>query len=131
VKFAKLILVAYGLMFLYFGVLLFARPTAITDTIPLQLTEPTAVAEIRAFYGGLELGLGAFLVAAGLRRAFTRPGLWLLFGISAGLTLGRITGIAVDHATTSFIFIALVVEAAGLILSGVALRLCRETAPVA
>ena len=128
-KFAKLILVVYGLMFLYFGVLLFVRPTAIADTIPLELTDPTAVAEIRAFYGGLELGLAAFLIASGLRRTFMRPALWLLFGISLGLTLGRIVGIFVDQATTSFIYIALTVECAGVILSSVALRLSRETTP--
>jgi hypothetical protein len=115
-------------MFLYFGILLYVRPAALSDTVPLQLTDPTAVAEIRAFYGGLEIGLGAFIVAAGIIRAFLCPGLWLLFAISAGLTLGRITGIAVDHASGSFIFIALAVESAGVILSGVALRRIRNTA---
>jgi hypothetical protein len=129
VKFSKLILIAYGLMFLYFGVLFFVRPMALANTIPLPLTDPIAVAEIRAFYGGLEIGLGAFLIAAGLLRAFIRPGLWLLLGISAGLTLGRITGITLDHATGSFIFIALAVEFGGLTLSGIALRLTHEAAP--
>ena len=126
-KFSRVILIVYGLMFLYFGVLLYVRPEALSNTVPLQLTDPMAVAEIRAFYGGLEIGLGVFLVAAGVIHSFIRPGLWLLFAISAGLTLGRITGIVIDHATGSFIFIALAVESAGLIFSGIGLRLTRAS----
>jgi len=130
-KFSRVVLVLYGLMFLYFGVLLYVRPAELANTVPLQMTDPMAVAEIRAFYGGLEIGLGAFLIAAGLLRSFMRPGLWLLLGISAGLTLGRITGITVDHATGSFIFIALAVESAGLVLSGIGLRLSGGGTPAA
>lgn len=125
-KLARFSLIAYGLMFLYFGVLLYIKPTAIGNTVPLQFSGPAAVTEIRAFYGGMEIGLGAWFVAAGVLASLRRPGLWLLLALSAGLTLGRITGILVDHAAGGFIFIALAVESGGVILSAVALRLTRR-----
>ena len=127
VKFARVVLGLYGAMFLYFGVLLFVKPTALSDALPVELVGPVAVAEIRAFYGGLEIGLGIFLLAAGFRREMLRAGLWLLLLISAGLTLGRSAGIAIDRAVDSFLFVALAVELAGVALSAISIRLTRGT----
>jgi hypothetical protein len=126
VKLARLALLAYGAMFLYFGLLLFFKPEAFSDTIPVELTDPVARAEIRAFYGGMEIGLAAFLLCSVFRRSFVRPALWFLLLISAGLALGRVVGMAVDHASGTFIYLALAVESAGVVLSGLSLKLTAD-----
>ena len=51
-----LILAAYGVVF-------FARPSALGGLVGLEFTSPDAPVEIRAFYGGLELGIAGFLLA--------------------------------------------------------------------
>lgn len=98
-----------GLGFLGFGLWLVIAPAA--ALAPLGITASAAgLIELRAFYGGLELGLGAFLLACAFRPDWRRAGLWLTFLGNAGIGLTRIAGIALGGEFVPFFAFALVWE---------------------
>ena len=85
--------------------------------------------EIRAFYGGLELGLAAFFVLALQRPSWFAPAL-MLQALALGATAAaRLYGI-IGGGTTEIMLALLAAEAAGCALAIVALsRLDRERSP--
>ncbi len=64
----RILIVLSAGIFLFFGAWLFAIPSAL-EGIGIELTTPEAFIDIRATYGGLELGLAAFLLVAQARPA--------------------------------------------------------------
>lgn len=62
-----LVLKITAFFFLAFGLVALAYPELVVGPSGVLLTVPAARAEIRAFYGGLELGFGLFLWAGALR----------------------------------------------------------------
>jgi hypothetical protein len=123
---ARLILVVAGLGFLVFGVALIWSPISAFAGIDMLFPDEALVRiELRAFYGGLELGLGALLVAAGLRPDYQRAGLWLCAASYGGIGLARLIGIVLEGGfTNSFLITALVIEL-GLAAAAVGLLLRR------
>ena len=75
--FSRILLVLLGLMFLSFGVAFLLRPAQMAQMVGIELPEPTARMEIRAFYGGLEIGLAVFLFAC------AATGVWIMPGLAA------------------------------------------------
>ena len=124
---ARLSLGLSALAFAVFGALFLVSPTTL-GRIGIWLTLPNAVAEIRAFYGGLELGLAAFFVLALQRPAWFAPALMLqalAFGATAA---ARIFGILFEGGTTEIMLALAAAEVAGCVVAIVALsRLRRET----
>ena len=98
---AQKILLIAGLAFLVFGVLFLAIPERMMRLVEIPLDTPTAVTEIRAFYGGLEIGLGAFLIWCCIARERVRTGLWAAALTLAGLAFGRSVGIAAEQGALS------------------------------
>lgn len=89
-------------------------------------TTPSALTEIRAFYGGLQLGVGLFLVWC--LRASDRVSMGLLLG---GLAVGsaglaRLFGILLDQAPTPHHLANLGIEAVTVILVAIALSRARR-----
>jgi hypothetical protein len=78
-----------------FGVWLLLRPQALSR-VDVSLPSPTARAEIRAFYGGLEIGLGLFFAAAAARPAWHRPALVAQAASLGGAALARIFSMTID-----------------------------------
>jgi len=70
----RISLLLTALVFGGFGAVLFADPR-ILEHAGVVAAGPMGVAELRAFYGGLELGLAAFFLLAATRRAWHRPAL--------------------------------------------------------
>ncbi|MFN6997377.1 MAG: DUF4345 family protein, partial [Aquincola tertiaricarbonis] len=95
-------------------------PVAPLAAIGIRAEGAAAATEFRAFYGGLELGLGALLLAAAARPAWRRPGRWLVLAANGGIALGRLVGIALDGVWVPFFAYALVWELgfAALALAG-------------
>lgn len=86
--FARLSLALTGLVFGGFGVALFVSPDLLA-TVGVEIARrPAGAVELRAFYGGLELGMAAFFLLAAAREAWHRPGLFVqvlaLGGAGAG-----------------------------------------------
>ncbi len=93
-----------------FGAWFLIDPISPLAAIGITATGDPAATEFRAFYGGLEVGLGALLIAAAFKPAWRGPGLWLVLASNLGIALGRLFGIAVDGVWVPFFVYALVWE---------------------
>lgn len=92
-RFAATVLALAGLGFLGFGAAIAADPAGVLGGVGISGT-PAGVVELQAFYGGLELGLGAFLLACAWCPGWRRPGLWLVLLANGGIAAVRLLGIA-------------------------------------
>ena len=82
-NFGKWVLVLAGLGFLGFGVAITAAPAAVLGGVGIS-GSAAGLVELRAFYGGLELGLGAFLLVCAARPAWRETGLWSVALVNGG-----------------------------------------------
>ena len=122
------VLTLAGLGFFGFGLWLVIDPVGGLAGVDIAGTSPAGVIELRAFYGGLELGLGAFLLACARLPAWRRAGLWLVLLGNGGIGLTRLIAIAVTGVFTPFFAAALVWELGFVILAAVCLRGSAERA---
>ncbi len=82
---------------------------------------PSALTEIRAFYGGLQIGIGCFLFWCIRQRTLTFAGLLLVGLAVGGAGMGRGFGMLVDQVSTAFHLTNLAIEAAtvGLVVAAI------------
>jgi len=113
---ARIVLFLYGLMFLGFGVAFLLSPLKMAGATAIDLLSPAAVTEMRAFYGGLEIGLGAYLLVGMFQRKWASAALQALIAISGGIACGRLFGILVDGTAGAHMLLYLSVEALGVAL---------------
>jgi hypothetical protein len=71
-------------------------PEVLVNMIGYELLGTDAAIEVRAQYGGLFIGIGAFAVWGGLQPSMWRASLGLMFLVYTGLALGRLTGLVLD-----------------------------------
>lgn len=125
----RFVLWALAIVFLAFGLVALIQPEAMTGPPGLDSSAAGAVTEVRALYGGLQIGLGALLVWAVLD-----PSRWASGLMAYGLLLGavgdcRFIGLLIDGNWTGFHLFALGFEWTTALL---ALFLCwRLRQPVA
>lgn len=105
--FSKWLVVLAGLGFLGYGVAFLIAPEATLAGAGLQLTGIGGNVELRAFYGGLELGLGLWLIFAGLNDKLLRSALWLTLASNGGIGCSRLLGLALGGAWNPFFGYAL------------------------
>jgi Domain of unknown function (DUF4345) len=110
-----------GLSLLAFGLAFVIDPLATMGMAGIQLDGPVAATELRAFYGGLEVALGALLIACALKHDWRRAGLLLSLVVFAGIGLGRALGLLIAHTPTAFLWTALGTELGLAALSAFAL----------
>ena len=104
--------VALGLAalgFLGFGLAALIAPVATMAGADLALTDPRAIVEVRAFYGGLEIALGILLVLA-FRAKYQSAGLVLGFASYLGIALARGLGMLLSGTQSNFLWFALATE---------------------
>ncbi len=116
------VLALAGLGFLGFGLWFLIDPIGPLAAIGITATGAPAATEFRAFYGGLEVGLAALLLAAAARPAWRQAGLWLVLATNGGIAVGRLIGVAVDGVWVPFFTYALVWEVGFAVLAALALR---------
>jgi hypothetical protein len=121
-RLARLTLWLGGLGFLGFGLAFFVAPLQTFAMFGLALQGDLAATELRAFYGGLELALGALLIAADLRPGARRHGLLLSLACFGGLGTARLLGIVLAGGATPLLWAALATELSLAALSAAALR---------
>lgn len=121
-----LVLAALG--FLSFGVWFLVDPIEPLARIGIQVAGATAGPELRAFYGGLQVALAAWLGWAAWRGVWAVPALWLVLLVNLGLALGRILGAVAESVWTGFFTGALVWELgfAGLALAALVVQHRRD-----
>ncbi|HEX8830461.1 MAG TPA: DUF4345 family protein [Longimicrobium sp.] len=120
-RFARVSLILGALGLIGFGAALLVRPSLLA-VVGVELTRPAAATEIRAFYGGLELGLAAFFIAATRHSAWLRPALFAQAVALGGIVAARLVGIMVDGSAEPMILGFAAVEGAGALLGFIALR---------
>ncbi|MNF32837.1 hypothetical protein D3C85_639100 [compost metagenome] len=126
--FARVILVLQMLALAGLGLAYFVRPHEMANLSGMLLMAPAAATDVRAYYGGLQLGLAAFLGLALTRLDLTRAALSLLVLLYSALALARIGGLWLDGgAQQTFNLLALLLEVVSAGLAFWALRgLSRE-----
>lgn len=120
-RFARVSLIVAGLGLLGFGLPLLVKP-ALMGVVGIRFARAAAATEIRAFYGGLELGLAAFFFAAARRDAWLRPALFAQAAGLGGIVVARLIGMLVDGSAEPMLFLFAAVEGTGALLGAVALR---------
>lgn len=125
---ARFVLIIAGVGLLLFGLKALVDPLGLWAQFGLAYVDEAAVrTELRAFYGGLELGLGAALLWH-LATPRLAAGLVLCAFVYGGLGLGRLLGIVVDGPSLMLHGVALALELAIAGLA-VAARLRLPSAP--
>jgi hypothetical protein len=118
----RIVLILFAVGWAAFGVSCLVSPVAMLNPFNIQLLNPESLAEIRAMYGGAQIGLAAFFLYASLSQALVKPGLLLAALIMGGFALGRLTGIVIDGSFQLVTLGSLVIEVAICCLALVALR---------
>jgi hypothetical protein len=88
-SFIRILVIASALMFGGFGLLGMMDPAGTIELIHMQAKDTTALNEVRAMYGGFELGVTAFLVTCLMNAWSLRAGLFLSTAIFLGAATGR------------------------------------------
>lgn len=95
-RFTRLYLALSGLFLAGYGVYCLIYPARVGDITGLIMSSPAALTEIRAMYGGLELGLGLFFLLTAVLPETARQGLFCMLLCFGGLALSRGAGALLD-----------------------------------
>lgn len=127
--FARIVLLIQIAALALLGLAYFIRPEEMASFSGALLMGNAAVTEVRAYYGGLQLGLATYLAMALLRLDLLRPALILLVLLYSVLALARLAGLWLDGGTQqTFNLYALLLDAVSAALAWWALRVIqRET----
>ena len=106
-----------GLSFLLIGANTFHDPLAAMAPVELNINTVSALNELRATYGGLQIGMGLFLLAGIACKSMTRPALLAQALIVGGLASGRLISIALDGLPNAFVQGLVVLESVTALLS--------------
>ena len=108
---ARVILLIQLLALAGLGLAYFSRPHEMANLSGMLLLAPAAATDMRAYYGGLQLGLAAFVGLSLARPELSRAALTLLVLLYSALALARIGGLWLDGgAQQTFNLYALLLE---------------------
>lgn len=113
---ARLLVIANCAVFVAFGFGLLLFPARFAEWVGIQLTSPSAFADLRAVYGGLSLSVAA-LFWQGLRNPdWFGPSLFLATASSGGLAAARLYSIAASGMPNALVLGFLASELAAFAL---------------
>ena len=92
----RLLLALIALSYLVFGFVFLFNPNEMAAILGLGLAVDGARTDFRAMYGGLEIGVGAFLLICALRREFVRVGLFAGACALVAMATSRSVGLMLD-----------------------------------
>lgn len=107
------------------GIVFLTDPARLAGTVELG-TSPFQTIELRAMYGGLELGVALFLLWCAAAPKRVELGLWFSLFAFAGLGLGRLAGILLSGVAGGPHWMLVTIEAAAVLLSLVGLTVIRR-----
>ena len=114
-------------LWLSYGIFCFLQPSFLEQAAGLVGNSATAVTEIRAMYGGLEVGIGAFCAVALVRSSLVRPALLMLCFLLSGLAGARLAGLVLDGSASGYTLGALGFEIASAVIALVLVQRRPET----
>ena len=125
-KLAKLSLIASAVGFFGFGIVLFIAPD-LMESAGVGILDPAGRIELRAFYGGIELGLAVFFVLA-LKRNWILPGLTVQIATNGMIVFIRLASLVIEnfHANPT-IYWSLLAEGSLLVLGIVAVSFYKKS----
>ncbi len=106
-----------GLIFAAIGVYALIDPAQTMAVVELQVTEISSRNEMRATYGGLNLLIGLYLIAAFRDAGMRHAALTFVALFTGGLALGRLVSLVVDGMPSTAIWCFLAVEVTGCTLA--------------
>jgi hypothetical protein len=121
----RLVLGLSSAFLLVAGVACVVSPASFAEQAGLS-TAPSALTEIRAFYGGIEIGLGCFLIWCLRHRTLTEAGLVLVALTVGSAGIGRFLGMLIDRQINSYHLVNLAVEITTVALVIVAFTRLRD-----
>ena len=99
-----------GLGFFGFGLAFLAAPLRAMAAVGIALEGPVAATELRAFYGGLGVALGALIVAAALVPGRLRDGLLLTLASYGAIGATRLVTMLATGTDAPFLRYTVLVE---------------------
>ena len=117
------------LPFLGIGVAFLGWPAAMASRVGLSLADALADNDVRAVYGGLQLGIGSFLASCATRPDWEVPGLVAALLAFGGLAAARVVSLAVVGAPGPLGLLLHAGEVAGVAASLFALSRARSRQP--
>lgn len=120
---ARIFLGLNAVVWIGYGLYCFFVPGSLAEGAGVAPTNATGSTELRAMYGGLQIGIGALAAAALVRPDFVRPALVALAFLAGGLFLARISGSTLDHGWSQYTGMALAFE---ITITGVSIALLRR-----
>jgi hypothetical protein len=121
-KLAKTLLIGSAIIFVLVGAAFLFLPQQYAAVLEISALTPLGRTDLRATYGGLELGIGIFLIVCVGRRGWIRQGLWALALTTGGFATGRLIGFVSERSAPQLMLIFLVIEVVVTCLSIVSLR---------
>ena len=102
--FSRIVLLISGLGFIGFGAWVLLDPIGAFQNMNLAMPDETPIRiELRSFYGGLEVGLGLFLLGCLSHPSRINTGLWLTVAAFGAIGLVRLAGmLAEGYASPTF-----------------------------
>ena len=124
--FSRILLAAQALILAGLGIAYFVRPEEMANLSGMLLMAPAAITDVRAYYGGLQIGLAAYLLRTLGRQEQMRGALMLLVLLYSSMALARMGGLWLDGGLQqTFNLTALLLEVVSAGLCFVALRQLR------
>jgi hypothetical protein len=111
----KIFVAVNALVWLALGPASYFAPVDLAARLDIALTSPTAIADFRAMYGGVPLGIGIFLVMGLRRREWMKPALMLIALATSGLLLGRVITMAQPGEVGTIIYVFAALEALAVV----------------
>jgi hypothetical protein len=125
---SRIALITAAAGFTGFGIACLVRPKSMLNRVDVRARSARGATELRAMYGGLELGFGAFFAAAAAKPEWSRPALVAqALGLGA-LAASRLAGIVSDHPRGRLMKVLFATEASAAVLGVAALATRREPA---
>ena len=124
-RFGRILLALVGIAFAPYGFFCLVSPQSVAEFTGMLLPNASALTEVRAMYGGLQLGLGLLFVGFAIRKRSVETGLVVLIVLLGSLALARAFGLFNDGFSNYNVF-GFVFESVSTILGIVALRQCRQ-----
>ncbi len=120
---ARVVLIIQLMALAGLGLAYFIQPHQMANLSGMLLMAPAAATDMRAFYGGLQIGLAAFIGVSLSRLDLTRAALTLLVLLYSSMALARMGGLWLDGgAQQTFNLYALLLEVVSVVLCFWALR---------
>ncbi|MCG6167237.1 DUF4345 domain-containing protein [Leptospira sp. FAT2] len=108
--FSKIYIALNVLVYAGFTIGFFLVPIRLASMIGIEIKSSAALADFRAMYGGLCLGVGVVLLFGLFKEEWRRASILLAITTASGLFLGRIYTLFLDGPGNEYIYLSMATE---------------------